>query len=350
MMTGADKVPDLQNGEPGDQNRCRLCPRMCGVKRNGGEKGFCGMGAQAVVSKAYLHMWEEPCISGKNGSGTVFFCGCNLQCVFCQNRAISDPAVFAETFPDQDDTQRGICMTVDEWHQLRSENTPVSETVGIIADEKQLARIFLNLQEKGAENINLVTPTHFAECTGKAVAYAKENGLGIPVAYNCGGYESVETLKKLEGLIDIWMPDMKYYSDELAIRYSKAPHYFETASLALREMVRQTGGVNIFDERGMMKKGVIVRHLVLPGHTADSKHVIRFLHETFKDAVYISIMNQFTPLGGLDGYPEINRKLTEEEYARVVKFAERIGVVNGFVQEGDTQKESFIPAFDGSGI
>ena len=348
MMAGNTGALALKHTD--DPNGCRLCPRMCGVRRDRGERGFCGMGSEAVVSKAYLHMWEEPCISGKNGSGTVFFCGCSLQCVFCQNRAISDPKRFNRNNDDPlPKVPEAAYMTVDEWHRRR-EDADRPDTVGIIVNEEELKEIFFGLKEKGAENINLVTPTHFADCIGRAVKSAKEEGLDIPVVYNCGGYESTETLKKLEGLIDVWMPDLKYYSDDLSVRYSRVPHYFEAASKALEEMVRQTGGINIFDERGMMKKGVIVRYLVLPGHTADSKHIIRYLHETFGDSVYISIMNQFTPLGDLHEYPEINRKLTQEEYRRVVDFAERIGVVNGFIQEGDTQQESFIPAFDGSGI
>ena len=318
-----------------NDKECLLCPRACRVNRKSGEKGFCGMGAKAVVSRAHLHMWEEPCISGKNGSGTVFFCGCNLQCVFCQNRAISGPA-----------DSREITCGDDGAHSPAQSG----EIARIVVEPDELADIFLRLQEKGAENINLVTPTQFAGQIAEAIDIARRKGLCIPSVYNCGGYESTDTLKQLEGYIDVWMPDFKYYSDELSLRYSKAAHYFETASEALREMTRQTGGRNIFDENGLMKKGVLVRHLVLPGCTADSKHIIRFLYENFKDAVYISIMNQFTPVGDLGDYPEINRKLDPDEYRRVVEFAERIGVTNGFVQEGDTAAESFIPAFDGTGI
>ncbi|MCR5321728.1 MAG: radical SAM protein [Lachnospiraceae bacterium] len=325
--------------------RCRLCPRECLTDRGSGEYGFCGMGAQAVVSRAHLHMWEEPCISGKNGSGTVFFCGCNLQCVFCQNRAISNPAYYLENLKDIDTDNKTRFENDD-----RSSENAHKNTAWIPVNTKKLADVFLRLQGSGAENINLVTPTHFADRIAEAIDKARHEGLEIPIVYNCGGYESVDTLRMLEGYVDVWMPDLKYYSDELALRYSKAPHYFETAASALHEMVRQTGGRNIFDENGIMKKGVLVRHLVLPGCTADSKRVIRFLHDNFQDAVYISIMNQFTPMGDLSDHPEINRKLDVDEYQRVVDFAERIGVTKGFVQEGDTAAESFIPAFDGTGI
>ncbi|MBO4414540.1 MAG: radical SAM protein [Lachnospiraceae bacterium] len=342
-----------------DANECSLCPRACRVNRKSGEKGFCGMGAKAVVSRAHLHMWEEPCISGKNGSGTVFFCGCNLQCVFCQNRTISDPADHHETDLDlwrkrQDASD--IYKTADQPGTYMTGNDPIcdnskdDQTAWITVETDELADIFLRLQGKGAENINLVTPTQFAGRIAEAIGLARNEGLQLPIVYNCGGYESVDTLKMLEDYVDVWMPDFKYYSDELSIRYSKAAHYFETASAALREMVRQTGGKHIFDENGLMKRGVLVRHLVLPGQTADSKRILRFLHENFGDAVYISIMNQFTPVGDLNDYPEINRKLEAGEYRRVVGFAEKIGITKGFVQEGDTAAESFIPAFDGTGI
>ncbi len=343
-----------------DANECTLCPRACRVNRKSGEKGFCGMGAKAVVSRAHLHKWEEPCISGKNGSGTVFFCGCNLQCVFCQNRAISDPADHHEVDLDlwrkhREDPARITEIAVEtdnpaKTAQIAVETEDPAKTAWIAVEPEELADIFLRLQRKGAENINLVTPTQFADQIAAAIDLARNGGLQIPVVYNCGGYESVETLKMLEGYVDVWMPDFKYYSDELSIRYSGAAHYFETASAALREMVRQTGGEHIIDENGMMKKGVLVRHLVLPGHTADSKHILRFLHESFGNAVYISIMNQFTPIGDLSGHPEINRKLEPDEYRRVVDFAEKIGITKGFIQECDTAAESFIPAFDGTGI
>jgi len=350
MMAGVDmtKSRSISTADTADIG-CRLCPRNCNVSRKNNNMGFCGMEERPVVSRAGLHMWEEPCISGKNGSGTVFFCGCNLRCVFCQNYLISGNNEPVEC--DDDGVSEDIkpaFISLSEWRKHGS--TDEREVIRISVDSAELAEIFLNLEGRGAHNINLVTPTHFADQIADAIDLARSKGLSVPIVYNCGGYEKVETLKRLQGRINIWMPDFKYYSDELSIRYSNAAHYFETASAALCEMVRQTGGKNSFDGDGMMTKGVLVRHLVLPGHTADSKRIIRFLHETFGNAVYISIMNQFTPVRELTDYPEINRKLSEEEYKRVVDFAERIGVEQGYIQEGDTAAKSFIPAFDGTGI
>ncbi len=295
-------------------DNCRICPRECGVNRLFGQKGFCGQTSEVVVARAALHMWEEPCVSGKQGSGTVFFSGCNLRCVFCQNHDLS------------------------------------SSKAGIAITEDRLADIFLELQKKKANNINLVTPTHFIPEIRRALILAKEKGLSIPVVYNCGGYESAESLKTLEGLIDVWLPDFKYKSGEAAMRYSRVGDYFERACEGLAEMFRQTGGEIVFDENGIMTKGIIVRHLVIPGQTADSKKILRFLHDTYGSGIYISIMNQFTPVTDLSAYPEINRKLTEEEYKKVIDFAERIGIENGFVQEGQTASESFIPIFNGEGV
>ena len=293
---------------------CRICPRACGTDRHNGGKVYCGVSADPVVARAALHMWEEPCISGKEGSGTVFFAGCNLRCVFCQNHEISRASA-------------GVKISVE-----------------------RLSDIFTELQEKGANNINLVTPTHYAPSIVDALELARKKGLRLPVVYNSGGYESVDTLRMLEGYVDVWLPDFKYRSDELAKRYSGAGDYFERASSAIAEMVRQTGGVCEFDRNGIMTRGVIVRHLVLPGQTADSKRILRFLHESFGDGIYISIMNQFTPVTDLSAFPEINRTLTEEEYDRVVGFAERIGITQAYIQVGATAKESFIPAFDCEGV
>ena len=293
---------------------CMICPRGCGADRTAGERGYCGQADEPAVSLVRLHMWEEPCISGVNGSGTVFFNGCNLHCVFCQN------------------------------YQISGRETGQTITVG------RLAEIFLELQSEHAHNINLVTPTHFAPQIIKALDIARGQGLVIPVVYNCGGYESVETVRSLEGYVDVWMPDFKYKSAELSARYSHAPDYFERASATLAEMVRQTQGQFEFDEHGMMRRGVLVRHLILPGQTADSKRVLRYLHETYGDSIYISIMSQFTPVGDLTAYEELNRRLSADEYARVVAFAESIGIRQGFIQEGDTAKESFIPQFDGKGV
>lgn len=293
---------------------CRLCPRSCGADRLDGQLGRCRVPAQIIAARAALHFWEEPCISGDCGSGAVFFSGCSLGCLFCQNREISGG-------------QSGKEISIE-----------------------RLAEIFLELQGKGAANINLVTPDHYAPSIIKALELAREKGLALPVLCNCSGYMSPETQKMLADYVDIWLPDFKYYDGELAGRLSGAPDYFAAASAALAEMLRAAGPA-VFDEDGMIRRGVIVRHLVLPGHTGDSMQVIRYLHETYGNDIYISIMNQYTPPAGpISGFPELSRKLTEEEYDQVVDFAVRIGVENGFIQEGETAEESFIPPFDNEGL
>lgn len=291
--------------------QCSLCPRGCGANRETGQTGYCGMTADIKIARASLHMWEEPCISGENGSGTVFFTGCPLKCVFCQNRRIA-----------------------------------IGSTGKSISVER-LAEIFLELQEKKAHNINLVTPTHYVPQIAEALRLAKGKGLHIPVVYNTGSYERVETLKLLEGLVDIWLPDCKYYDGELAKKYSNAPDYFEVAGAAIAEMVHQAGAP-VFDGE-LMKRGVIVRHMILPGHTKDSKKVIKYLYETYGADIYISIMNQYTPLPQMEHYPELNRRVTSREYERVVDYAISLGIEQAFIQEGETAKESFIPDFE-SGI
>lgn len=295
-------------------SNCILCPRKCGSNRLAGQVGYCGMPADLVVARAALHMWEEPCISGTTGSGTVFFGGCNLKCVFCQNHSIAI----------------GDC--------------------GKKITIARLAEIFLELQEKGAANINLVTPTHYIPQIREALLLAKENGLTLPIVYNTGGYENADILHLLDGLIDIYLPDLKYFSTELSLKYSHAADYFEQATLAIAEMYRQVG-TPVFDEAtGMMKKGMIVRHLLLPGQAKDSKKILRYLHETYGDNIYISIMNQYTPLPHVAHIPELNRKVLGEEYDRVVNFALRLGIENAFIQEGETAEESFIPPFDMEGV
>ncbi|MBR7161526.1 MAG: radical SAM protein [Clostridia bacterium] len=291
-----------------EYRHCKLCPRACGADRRNG-KGFCGESDVLRAARASLHMWEEPPISGKNGSGTVFFSGCNLGCVFCQNHEIAHDHKGKEITP------------------------------------AQLAEIFLALQQKGAANINLVTAVHFVPHVIRALDTAKALGLSIPVVYNSSGYESEETLRMLRGYIDVYLPDYKYRSPILAERFSKARNYPEVAERALAEMVSQTGRCT-FDENGMIRKGVIVRHLVLPGHTDDSMAVLEYLHSTYGDGIYISIMNQYTPMRKFEDYPELSRKLTSYEYGKVVKFAQKIGIRNGFLQSGETAKESFIPSFD----
>lgn len=292
---------------------CVLCPRKCHADRLGGKHGYCGMDSRILAARAALHMWEEPCISGTRGSGAVFFSGCNLRCCFCQNHSIA-----------MGDTGREI--TLD-----------------------RLADIFLELEQKGAANINLVTATHYVPQVILALEKAREKGLSLPVVYNCGGYESLEALRMLEGYVDVYLPDFKYMESDLAARFSHAPDYPETAKKAIAEMVRQTGNCR-FAEDGYIQKGTIVRHLILPGHTANSKAVLAWLYETFGNQIYISIMNQYTPVNTLTDFPELNRKVTAREYKKVLDFAMELGIQNGFIQEGDTAEESFIPAFDYEGI
>ena len=292
---------------------CNMCPRECNVDRGLGKIGFCKVPNQIKVSRAALHFWEEPCISGKEGSGAVFFSGCNLRCVYCQNRKIAEGVYGRE-------------ITVD-----------------------RLAAIFLELQDKGANNINLVTPSHYVLQIIEALNIAKERGLKLPVVYNSSAYEKVRTLQLLEGYVDVYLPDFKYMDKGLSAKYSAAENYSEVAKRAIEEMVRQVGKPK-FDEHGIIQKGVVVRHLVLPGCVWDSKEVIRYLHSTYKKDIFISILSQFTPMKGLNKYPEINRKVSEKEYEEVVDFAIDIGVENGFIQEGDVAEESFIPDFDCEGV
>lgn len=292
---------------------CTLCPRECGVNRNKGQKGYCKVSSELVVARAALHFWEEPCISGEEGSGTVFFSGCALGCVYCQNHNIS----------------RGLA----------------GKTITV----ERLSEIFLNLQEQGANNINLVTPSHYVLHIIEAVKMAKEKGLNLPIVYNCSGYEKAETIKLLDGIVDIYLPDFKYMDDDIARKYSNCRDYYIYASDALKEMVRQTGNA-VFDGRGIMKKGVIVRHLTLPGCLEDSKKIIRYLYQTYGNNIYISIMNQYTPMSGVNKYPELQRKIFEDEYDQLVDYAIELGVENGFIQEGETASESFIPEFNNEGV
>lgn len=294
---------------------CELCPRNCRVNRIEKQTGVCGETDEIRVSRAALHFWEEPCISGEKGSGTVFFTGCNLRCVFCQN------------------------------HQISTGN------VGKKISVERLAEIFLELQAQGANNINLVTPTHFVKQIIKALDIAKEKGLVIPIVYNSGGYESVETLKMLDGYVDIYLPDFKYLDKEHAREYSKAEDYPEVAKEMLEEMVRQTGEVH-FDENGMMTRGVIVRHLLLPGCLLDAKRIVDYLHTTYGNRIYMSLMNQYTPLDTLDKerYPKLAHKVKDIAYEKLIDYALAIGVEQAFIQEGDTAKESFIPPFTLEGV
>lgn len=292
---------------------CKLCPRNCGVNRLEGQVGFCKSGAGIKVARVSLHHWEEPCISGEKGSGTVFFSECNLKCVFCQNHSISHDGIGRE-----------------------------------ISIER-LAEIFMEQQQRGANNINLVTPTHFVPQIIEAVKMSRKNGLRLPIVYNSNGYENIETIKALSGYVDVYLPDLKYYNDKYAVRYSHSPDYFKVASEAIKEMYSQVGEPE-FDENGLMKKGVIIRHLMLPGLLFDSKKIIDFVHKTFADSVYISIMNQYTPVNNVEKYPEINKPVNQKHYESLLDYCLSIGVKNAFIQEEGTVSESFIPDFDLRGV
>ncbi len=291
---------------------CSLCPRNCRIDRTV-NKGFCKVNDKLLVARASLHMWEEPCISGKNGSGTVFFGGCSLGCRFCQNVSIRDGLVGKE----------------------------ISET--------RLAQIFIELQEKGANNINLVTPTHYIPSIKDAIVIAKDDGLTIPIVYNTSGYEKVESLKLLDGLVDVYLPDFKYWDTETAKSYSNAPNYIEFVKPAINEMFRQVG-IPKFYKNGIMKKGIIVRHLLLPGYLEYSKKIIKYLYDTYKNDIYISIMNQHTPMPNVMEHNLLSKKVSNQDYEALIDFASDIGVENGFIQEGETAKESFIPPFDSTGV
>ena len=292
---------------------CSLCPRECGVNRLIGRKGFCGQTASLKVARAALHMWEEPCISGTNGSGTVFFSGCHLGCVFCQNGQIS-----------------------------RGSN---GKEISII----RLAQIFMELQEKGAHNINLVTPTHFVPQIIEALRISRKMGLHLPIVYNTGGFEKLDTLQMLDGWVDVYLTDFKFMDLHLARRYANEEGYSFYAAKALEEMYRQTGEP-VFDEDGMMTKGIIVRHMVLPGQAMDSRRIIDYIYDTYGDKVFLSLMNQYTPSGNLEKYPELKVKVKTKVYERLIDYTLRKGVENAFIQEGQTAKESFIPDFDGEGV
>ncbi len=292
---------------------CKLCPRNCNVDRLNNKIGFCKATDKLKIARAALHFWEEPCISGEKGSGTVFFSNCTLKCVFCQNNDIS-----------QCDVGKEISI-------------------------ERLSNIFLELQDKGALNINLVTPTHYVPQIIEALKIAKNQGLNLPIIYNSSGYENIETLKLLDGYIDIYLPDLKYYNNKYSIKYSNARNYFDLAIKAIEEMVKQVGKAK-FNENGIIEKGVIVRHLLLPGLLFDSKKVLDALYNKFGNKIYISIMNQYTPLKHVENYPEINKKISKKYYDAIIDYAISIGIENGFIQEDGTAKESFIPTFNYEGI
>ncbi len=296
-----------------EYEKCTLCPRRCGVNRNEQGKGLCGQTSVLKVGRASLHLWEEPCVSGEKGSGTVFFSGCSLHCCYCQNFNLS----------------RGI--------------------EGVVTDAENLSRIFLGLQDEGAHNINLVTGEHFAPHIRQAVKNAKKEGLIIPVILNSSGYVSLETLDYLKDVIDIYLVDFKYMNPDIAKKYSMAEDYPDVSKKALEKMC-SLAGKPAFDENGILKKGVIVRHLCLPTCKDDSKEVISYVYENYKENVLLSIMSQYTPFGNCGKYPELSRKLTSEEYDEILDFCLEIGIENAFIQEEEAASESFIPVFDGKGV
>ena len=286
---------------------CMLCPRKCGVNRYE-VKGACGANNKIKLAYYSLHEWEEPVISGSNGSGTIFFSNCNMKCIYCQNKKIS----------------------IDGY--------------GKYISNKKLGDIMLKLQDMGAHNINLVTPTHYVPQIVSVLHKLKNKSLKIPVVYNTSSYENVGTIMMMRNLVDIYLADLKYYDDSLAMNYSSCKDYFENATMAIDEMFRQVGDYS-FDENGLMTKGLIVRVLILPGHLDDAKKIIKYLYKTYKDSIFISIMNQYTPVNPCI-YNNLNRKLTDDEYDEVIKYALELGVTNAFIQEGDTAKDSFIPDFN----
>lgn len=286
---------------------CNLCPRKCGVNRYK-EKGFCGATNRIKLAYYSLHMWEEPIISGDNGSGTIFFSNCNLRCLYCQNKKIS----------------------IDGY--------------GKYISNKRLGEIMLELQNKGAHNINLVTPTHYVPNIISVLRKIKGKELKIPVVYNTSSYECVGTIIACRNLVDIYLADLRYFDDSLGEKYSLCSNYFENATMAIDEMYRQVGKCE-FDNNGLLKSGLVVRVLILPGHADDSKKIIEYLYKTYGDDIFISIMNQYTPINKCK-YSNLNRKVTDEEYDSVVDYALSIGVTNAFVQEGEAADESFIPDFN----
>ena len=293
-------------------NSCELCPRKCHINRNI-NKGICSNTSTLKVARSALHYFEEPSISGTNGSGTIFFSGCNLKCCYCQNKEISN------------------------------------DNFGINISVERLSELMLELQAKKASNINLVTPTHFVPSIIEAIKLARKKGLSIPIVYNTSGYESITTIKLLAGYVDIYLTDFKYFDNKLGEDLSKVKNYFEIASLALEEMYKQVGK-NKFASNGMMMKGIIVRCLVLPTKGADTKKIINYLYKKYQDNIYLSIMNQYTPVNPSDTFSFLNDKVSDKEYDDIINYALDLGVKNAYIQEGETQDESFIPPFNLEGL
>ena len=292
---------------------CRICPRNCNVNRLAGNKGFCRCDDKIKIALVSTHNFEEPCISGKNGSGTIFFSNCNLRCIYCQNHEISQ------------------------------------EGVGKEVSIERLAEIFLEQQERGVNNINLVTPTMYVYQIIKAIKIAKASGLKIPIVYNTNSYENVETIEELEGFIDVYLPDLKYYSNDLAIKYSKAPNYFEVATNAIKEMYKQVGSVQV-DENGIIKKGVIIRHLILPNHIQNTKNILKWVKENMPSDIYVSIMAQYFPTYKAKEDDLLNRKISKKEYNEVEKYLYTLGLENGYMQDLGKHEEEYVPKFDLSNI
>ena len=288
--------------------KCNLCERKCNIDRTT-KLGACQANNKMKIARVSLHEWEEPSISGTNGSGTIFFSYCNLKCIYCQNYELSQ------------------------------------NHLGYYATTNDFSNMCLYLQKKKAHNINLVTPTHYVPNIIEGLKLAKTKGLNIPIVYNTSSYETIETIKSLNGYIDIYLPDLKYYDNKYGINYSNVINYFEIATKAIDEMYKQVGPCK-FDENGILQKGMIVRHLCLPGLKEDSKKIIKYLYNKYHDNIFISIMNQYTPVRHFDNYTNLNRKVTDEEYDEIIDYAIDLGVTNAYIQEGETQKTSFIPNFN----
>lgn len=294
-------------------DNCNLCIRNCNINRNDNKRGVCNSTNTIKVARAALHYWEEPCISGERGSGTVFFSNCNLKCVFCQNHEISNDGFGKE-------------ITIE-----------------------RLAQIFIELQYKGANNINLVTPTHFVPQIIEALKIAKNNGLILPIVYNTNSIDTLDTIKALNGYIDVYLPDFKYFDDKYSLKYSKIKGYSKNVLNIIKEMISQVGSPK-FNEEGILVKGVVVRHLLLPGLLFDSKKIVDAIYNNFGDDIYISLMNQYTPMHKSKLYPEINKPINPKVYESLIDYALSIGIKNGFIQESGTSSETFVPEFNNEGV
>ena len=299
----------LEKNRLKDLEECKLCAHLCKINRNEGRVGRCKAGNQVKIALYSVHNFEEPSISGENGSGTVFFSNCNLNCIYCQNYEISQLG-------------KGKEITI-----------------------KKLADIFLEQQSKGVENINLVTPTSYVPQIIEAIKMARKKGLKLPIIYNTNSYETVETIKMLEGFVDIYLPDLKYFKEEIGRKYSKIENYFETSTKAIEEMVRQVGKPKL-NERGILEKGVIIRHLVLPNNIENSKKVLKWIKDNLADKVYVSIMAQYFPTYKAKENKCINRKLTQEEWEEIENYVEKIGIENGYIQELEEHEEEYVPKWE----